>query len=321
VTASTATKTLRTAIGGYGFFKPLKDGTISPEGVKFDHVEVEPIRNAFRMQCRNQEFDLSEMAICTYLCARDHGMPFIGLPVFCVRSFQHGAYTYNVNSGIKGPKDLEGKTGGVRAYTQTSGTIARFVLQHEYGVELEKLNWVHADEEHVEAFHANAPRNIRYEIGANLGKMLAENQIQFGQGVGGGRGEGGEGGGREPNPDFKPLIDNARAAAADWYQRTGIYPIDHMITMKQSVLDENPWLADSLFEAFQEAKRLWQAAGPDEPDRTTLPNGVVTGDRFPFGIESNRKGIEAMIQMSNEQHITRKPLSIDELFAPSTLKS
>lgn len=310
--ATTETVTLRTAIGGYGFFQPLKDGSVKPEGVNFDHIEVEPIRNAFRMQCRNQEFDVSEMAICTYLCARDAGMPFIGIPVFCVRSFQHGAYLYNVNSGVKGPKDLEGKTGGVRAYTQTSGAIARFVLQHEYGVDLEKLKWVNNDEEHVLAW--KAPANARTEMGVDLPKMLADNQIQFGQGLGGGRDA-------APNPNLQPLIPDAREAQADWYKRTGIYPIDHMIVLKQQVLNDHPWLADALYEAFGEAKNKWVAAGPDEADRTTLPNGVKTGDRFPYGIEANQKGIAAMIQMSQEQHITRKAMTVEELFAPTTLKS
>jgi 4,5-dihydroxyphthalate decarboxylase len=314
MTTMAGTLTLRTAIGPYGFFKPLKEGGLSPDGVKFDHVEVEPIRNAFRMQCRNQEFDVSEMAIVTYLLARDYGLPFIGLPVFCVRNFWHGAYSYNVNSGIKGPKDVEGKTGAVRAYTQTSGVWARGVLQDDYGVDLSKINWILADEEHVQDFHKNQPSNIRYEIGKDLGKAIAAGEIDFAMGVGGGRGS-------EPNPDIKPLIPDARAAGEDWHKRTGLYPIDHMIVMKQEVVDQHPWLADALFETFKEAKRQWQAEGPNEPDRNTLAGSSLPGDRFPYGIEQNALTINKVVELSKQQNIIRRSLSIDELFVPSTLKS
>jgi 4,5-dihydroxyphthalate decarboxylase len=299
------------------------------------------------------------MAIVTYLCARDYGIPLVGLPVFCVRNFWHGAYQYNPESGIKEPKDVEGKTGGVRAYTQTSGVWAREVIKDEFKVDLEKIKWILADEEHVQAFHNNAPPNIKYEIGANLGEKVAKGEIQFGMGIGGGGGErpaggegrpgGAEGGmgrpaGAEGRPAgaegrgggggegrggggggggvaLKPLIPNAREMAEDWHKRTGLYPIDHMIVMKQSTLDANPWLADALFEGFKEAKKRWVAEGPNEPDRSTLAGSSIPGDRFPFGIEANRKTIEKMIDAATGQHVTRKSAKVEDLFAPSTLKS
>jgi 4,5-dihydroxyphthalate decarboxylase len=360
MTTAAPTLTLRTAIGPYGFFQPLKNGSVTPDRVKFDHVEVNPIRDAFRMQCRNMEFDVSEMAIVTYLCARDYGLPLVGLPVFCVRNFWHGAYQFNPASGIKEPKDVEGKTGGVRAYTQTSGVWAREVIKDEFGVDLEKIKWILADEEHVKAFHDNAPSNIKYEIGANLPQMAREGKIQFGMGIGGGGGGGGEGGGGrgegggqgrpaggEGRPagaegrgggmgggegrgggggggdglQLQPLIPNARQMAEDWHKRTGLYPIDHMIVMKQATLDANPWLADALFEGFKEAKKRWVAEGPNEADRNTLAGSSIPGDRFPFGIEANRKTIEKMISAATGQHITRRSATVEELFAPSTLKS
>ena len=313
MTTSAATLTLRTAIGPYGFFQPLKTGGLAPERVKFDHVEVEPIRNAFRLQCRNQEFDVSEMAIVTYLLARDYGLPFTALPVFCVRNFWHGAFSASVKSGIQNPKDVEGKTGGVRAYTQTSGVWARGVLQDDYGVDLNKINWVLADEEHVKAFHDNAPPNIKYEFGADHGKLLADGVTNFAMGVGGRGGD--------ANPDLKPLIPNARSAGEDWHRRTGLYPIDHMIVMKQEVVDKNPWLPEALFDAFKEAKKRWQAEGPNEPDRNTLAGSTIAGDRFPYGVEENRKTLEKIVQLSQEQKILRKPIAVKDLFAASTLDS
>jgi 4,5-dihydroxyphthalate decarboxylase len=310
MTTSAKTLTLRTAIGPYGYFEPLKNGSLGLDRISFDHVEIEPIRNAFRRQCRNQEFDVSEMAIVTYLLARDYGLPFIALPVFCTRNFWHGAYMYNADSGIREPKDVEGKTGGVRAYTQTSGVWARGILQHEYGVELDKIKWILADEEHVDAYHAAVPQNVEYRLGANHAKLLESGETSFAMGVG-----------RSENKAIQPLIPNARAAAEEWYTRTGLYPIDHMIVMKQSTLNDNPWLADALFEAFRAAKKQWQDAAPDELDRKTLAGGTIPGDRFPYGVEQNRATVEAMIDLAQEQHILRRSQAIDDLFAPSTLKS
>jgi 4,5-dihydroxyphthalate decarboxylase len=310
LTTSAPTLTLRTAIGPYGYFAPLKNGGVQPGRIAFDHVEIDPIRNAFRLQCRNQEFDVSEMAIVTYLLARDEGLPFIALPVFATRNFWHGAYAYNVNSGIKAPRDVEGKTGGVRAYTQTSGVWARGILHHEYGVDLEKLNWVLADEEHVDAYHARMPANVRLERGINHAQALAEGKLDFAMGVG-----------RSEDPNIKPLIPNARQVAEEWHKRTGLYPIDHMIVMKQSALDANPWLADALMEVFGEAKRQWQAEDPQGQERAFLAGSSIPGDRIPYGVAQNQKTIETMIDWCREQHILRRGFTVQELFAPSTLNS
>src|SRR3954453_16385636 len=109
MTAQAPTLTLKTAIGGYGHHAALKDGSLAPEGVSLDHVEVTPIINAFRRMCRGLEFDVCEMAITTYLTARRYGIPFTAIPVFPVRAFHHGAAMGNTKAGVSGPKDLEGK--------------------------------------------------------------------------------------------------------------------------------------------------------------------------------------------------------------------
>src|SRR6266571_4391736 len=112
---------LKTAIGNYGHVRALKDGTLRPRDIELEHVEVEPIIAAFRRMVRALEFQVSEMAITTYLCAVEHGKPFTAIPVFPVRNFPHSSVTYNVRSGIREPKDIEGKRMGVRAYTVTAG--------------------------------------------------------------------------------------------------------------------------------------------------------------------------------------------------------
>jgi 4,5-dihydroxyphthalate decarboxylase len=247
------------------------------------------------------------MAITTYLTAKNYGLPFTAIPVFPVRAFHHGAVTYNTNSGIKEPKDVEGKKAGVRAYTVTTGVWARGILTAEYGVDWSKVDITFADEEHVEAFMKDAPSNVPYELGAELAKMLADNEIQVGLGLG-----------RAEADQIKPLIPNAREAAVESYKKTGVYPINHMIVVKDELLSANPWLAEALFEVFKAAKQSWEAKTP-AADRSTLRESTVEGDPFPYGIEPNRKTLEAIISHASDAKILTKPFTVEEVFAPSTV--
>ena len=307
MTTSTSTLTLKTAIGGYGHHEALKDGSLNSDRLAFDQVEVTPIINAFRRMCRQLEFDVSEMAITTYLTAKNYGLPFTAIPVFPVRAFHHGAITINTNSGIKEPKDVEGKKAGVRAYTVTTGVWARGILTAEYGVDWSKVDITVADEEHVEAFMKDAPSNVHYDLGAKLPEMLADNTLQVGLGLG-----------RAESPDIKPLIADAKAAAVESYAKTGVYPINHMIVVKDELLEANPWLAAALFEAFAEAKRLWQEKTP-EAERSTLRETTIEGDPFPYGIESNRKTLEAIISHARDAKILTRDFSVEDIFAAPTV--
>ena len=313
MTASTETLTLKTAIGPYGHFEGVKAGN-APSGIQFDHVEVTPIINAFRRMCRQLEFDVCEMAITTYLTAKRYGKPFTAIPVFPVRAFHHGAISYNVNSGVSSPKDLEGKKLGMRAYTITTGVWARGVLSSEHGVDLDKVQFVHADEEHVEEFQKDAPPNITYNIGADLLKMHEEGELAAGIGL-----SRGAPAADAPPSNIKPLIPNAREAAAESYRKTGVYPINHMIVVKDELVAANPWLPEALFEAFAESKKAWQAKTP-AGERSTLSGSTLEGDPYPYGIEANRKALEAVARFGREQHILTSELSVEDMFFPSTHK-
>src|SRR5207245_9597480 len=164
---------LKTAVATYAHTKGLKDGTVTAPGIQLEHVDVTPITGAFRRMRRTLDFDVSEMAITTYSTARAYGQPFTALPVFVMRQFHHAPIVYNVTSGVASPRDLEGKKVGVRAYTVTTGVWARGILATEYGVDLSKVTWVLADEEHVQEYHKDYPANVVYQAGANLGAMVA----------------------------------------------------------------------------------------------------------------------------------------------------
>ena len=308
MTTSTSTITLKTAIGGYGHFEAIKDGSLAPDGVKFEHVEVSPIINAFRRMCRQLEFDVSEMAITTYLTAKTYGLPFTAIPVFPVRGFHHGAAMGNAKAGVESPKDLEGKKAGVRAYTVTTGVWARGILASEYGVDLSKVTWVLADEEHVEQFHKDAPPNVVYQPGANLAQLVQDGELAGGIGLG-----------RSESPDIKPLVPNARGAAAEWFKKTGVYPINHMVVVKDELLAANPMLAPALFEAFKAAKTQWLAKATDE-EKANAGGNIVTGDPFPYGVEANRPALEAIIKYAYDQKITRRLFKPEEVFTPGTEK-
>ena len=139
---------LTTALGNYGLTKPLKEGLAAPERFTPRYAEIKEIVPAMRRMCRALEYDICEMAFTTYLCARAVGKPFTAIPVFVTRNFHHWAINVNANSGIKEPKDLEGRVVGVnRGYTVTTGLWARGILQSEYGVDLDKITFVPTDDE------------------------------------------------------------------------------------------------------------------------------------------------------------------------------
>ncbi|HEX3244689.1 MAG TPA: ABC transporter substrate-binding protein [Chloroflexota bacterium] len=307
--------TLKTAIATYGHTAALKDGSVKPSGIDLDFVEVAPIIGAFRRMVRTLEFDVCEMAITTYLCARDHGKEFTAIPVFPVRAWHHGATSYNTSSGVQKPADLSGKKVGVRAYTVTTGVWARGILASEYGVDWDKTTLVIADEEHVAEYQA--PSNVqKAPEGANLADMLAKGDLAAGIGLG-----------KIDSPDVKPMIPNAQEAQAEWYKKTGIYPINHMIVIRNSVLQANPGVADELFNAFKASKEVFLGRLSSEaelsPEEQTLAASrkLVGEDPVPYGVEANRKALEAIIKFASDQKIIKGSVSPEEIFVPSTAKS
>ena len=306
---------LKTAIGTYGVTKTLKDGSVQPNHLQFEHIQVDPIILAMRRMVRALEYDLSEMAFTTYLCARDFNKPFTAIPVFLTRNFHHWAMVYNVHSGIRSPKDLEGRNVAVnRGYTVTTGLWARGVLQTEYGVDLDSITWFPTGDEHVQEYQA--PPNV---VSEHQGKDIAELLLS-------GKVDAAIGDVRVTSPDVQPLIPNAQNAGFEYFRKTGVYPINHGLVIQDSLLEAEPWIAEEIFYAFKAAKEAYLAhlaSGKDltPQDETALAlQDVVGEDPFPYGINPNLKALEAITQLAVDQRITRRKMSVEELFAPSTLK-
>jgi 4,5-dihydroxyphthalate decarboxylase len=287
------------------------DGTVACRGLEFDIEAVPDIIAAFRRMVRGLEFDVSEMAMTTYLCARAHGKPFTAIPVFPMRAFHHGAIAYNTNAGLRTPKDLEGRKVGVnRGYTVTTGLWARSILQHEHGIDLSRVTWVLSGDEHV-AEYRPPPNVVAIAPGQTLEALLLGGEIAAAIGV------------QVDSPDVKPLIPHAREAGFDALRRRGHYPINHTVVVRNDCLDADPDLARNLFDAFAEAKRIGVRRLTEGRDEASPTDHVfrrvmeITGDPLPYGIEPNRQALEAMVQYSVEQGILSRPVAIEELFPTS----
>jgi 4,5-dihydroxyphthalate decarboxylase len=303
---------LKTAIATYPHTKALKEGTVTVPDVQFEHIEVSPIIGAFRRMCRTLEFDICEMAITTYLTARAYGKRFTAIPVFVHRQFHHSAIVYNVNSGVRSPKDLEGRKVGVRAYTVTTGVWARGILASEYGVDLDKIAWVVVDEEHVTEYQK--PANVIESVGASLTDLLIKGELAAAIGVG-----------KIDSPDIKPLFANAGEAEAAWYRKTGIYPINHTVVVKDELLRSDPSLAPRLFAGFEAAKarfleRLRSGAALSAEEQVLGGRRILVGDDpLPNGLAQNRSALEAIVHFAHEQGILPRAVNPAEVFAANTL--
>ena len=286
-----------------GINRAVTDGTVQPDGYRLDWQDVPVLVQAFRRMVRAGEFDVCEMAATTYLVAKEHGKPLTALPIFLVRGFHHGAILRAAGGEIEHPKQLEGRAVGVnRGYTVTTGVWARAVLQDEYGVDLDRITWVLSGDEHVAEYRP--PANvIPAPSGRTLAELVASGELAAAIGV--------------PATDgLVPLIPDPAEAGLASLRRTGVYPINHLLVVRDELLPAHPGLAPALFEAFAEAKRRYLAAGPDEPDRRVAE--ATGADPVPYGLDANRHVLQALVQAAYGQHILRGLPVLEELFARDT---
>lgn len=317
---------LRTAIGTYGHTASLKDG-LQPNGIDLDHVQVEPIIAAYRRMVRGLEFDVCELAPTTYLMAREAGVPMTALPIFLMRKFHHADVVCRTDAGIERPADLAGHRVGVRAYSVTTGVWVRGILQHDHGVHLNEVTWVVDDEDHVLSYRP--PENVvRLPSGESIAGEFATGKIAAALSGPAGVGRSGppsgdwHGSDTPPAADHRPLFLDAAERAADWHRRTGIYPIHGVVVVRNDVLAERPWVAQSLFEAFTRARDDYVARlnDPDldsnDDQRYRAVREVVGRQPLPFGIEDNRTSLQALIDIAYEQQLLSRQLTVEEIFTP-----
>lgn len=303
---------LKTVTRTQGNNAALKNGTVKPEGFDLEFEEVPVLVHAFRRMVRGLEFDVCEMALTTYLCAREHGVRFTGLPVFLVRAFHHGAILHNINRPVGDPRELEGKRVGVnRGYTVTTGVWGRAVLQEEYGVDLGKVTWVLSGDEHVEAYRP-PPNVVPMEEGKTIEGMLESGELAAAINI------------KTDNPDIQPIIPDPLEAGIAAFRQRGHYPINHLIVIRDEILETYPDVAVAVFDAFAESKRLYleklragTIENPSEMDRLYTRMLEFMDDPLPYGIAPNRHVLENLIGHASTQQILRKPVAIEDVFAPT----
>ena len=316
---------LKIAIGTYGHTRALKWGDVRIEGVDPAFVEVVPIIGAFRRMVRDVEFDICEMAPTTYMIARALGAPYIALPIFLMRRFHHGGFVVRPDAGIRVPKDLEGKKVGVRAYSVTTGVWTRGIFVNEYGLDSAKVTWVVDDEEHVTTLKL-PPNVVHAPEGKSLQSMMKAGEIQAGFSGPAGVGRAGppisgwdKAGAARAADTYPELIADVEKVEADWFRKSGIYPIHGLIVVKDEHIKRYPWLARSLMNAFVEAKKpyleeLKRGQGDSPEDKRYRSFLSLMSDPLPYGSAANRASIEALVTYSLQQKLIPARPQLDQVF-------
>lgn len=313
---------LTIAVADYPHTAAVRSGAIPIEGVDAEIVTVKPQIAAFRRMVRNLEFDVCEVAPTTYIIARAHGVPITALPIFVMRNFHHRGLLVRPDAGVRGPRDLEGRQVGVRAYSVTTGVWTRSILIDEYGVDISRITWVIDDEEHVTQMPL--PANVIHApAGRSLAQMMADGELVAGFAGNAGIGRSGTptgGGWKTEEVDYPELFPDYKDLEADWFGRTGIWPMHGTVVVKDSVLAEHPWVARSLFNAFSQAKSEWLARlkgghitnATDQRYAAVRP--VVGDDPLPYGVAANLPTIQALEETAFDQKLTPRRMTVAELF-------
>jgi hypothetical protein len=290
---------LKTVTRTSGANAALKDGRVGPRGYELAFEEVDPLIAAFRRMVRGLEYDVCELAFTTYLCAKERGKRFTALPIFLVRGFHHGAIVCNTKV-VAGPKDLEGKRVGVnRGYTVTTGVWARGILADEHGVDLDRVTWVLSGDEHVAEYRP--PANV-VPANGDLAEQLVAGELAAAIGV------------SVDHPDVAPLIPEATEAGFASLRRSGLYPINHLVVVRDELLETEPGLAEAVYDAFERAKDLYLAGGELDPVHAKVRE-ITGADPLPYGVEPNRATIEKLLDHAVAQRILERRPSVESLFA------
>ena len=292
---ATATKLkLHTMLGNYPNTKAIKSGAIHSDLVDFDFVEVKVANNLFKQVVRDAKYDVAELAIVTYLQAKACGKPYVLLPAVVVSRGQHHTIAYNSDRGTLKPSDLSGKRVGVRAYTVTTGTWVRGILASDYGVDINKVEWITFEDPHV-AEYSDPAIVKRAPAGKDLVQMLLDGEI-----------DAGIVGDKVPVPRLKQLIPDADAVAQKWAERHHGIPINHMLVVRDELSRSRPDVVKDIFRQLHNSKL---AAG--------LADGAAL-DPYRFGVEACRPILEVIIDFCYQQQLIPLRISVDELFDETT---
>ncbi len=314
---------LTIACGDYDRTHPLIDGTVKPEGIDLNWL-VLPHLEIWTRMLNYYDFDASEISLSSYIISRTIGKPLTAIPVFPARAFRHSYVFINTKSGIREPKDLAGKRVGLAEFQQTATVWIRGTLQHEYGVNLDEIQWfTWVPRSRMEMELPRRYRITQLTPDQKPDQMLFDGELDaimlpslfpslF-----------------HPPQHIRRLFEDSEKVESAYFKKTGIFPIMHSVALRQDVWDRDPWIARSLFKAFQRAKEdayarlvdfspykisLAWFRGPVEEQRQILGD-----DPWPYGLEKNRHVVETLMTYLHEQGLIEKKLPLEQLFARNTL--
>jgi 4,5-dihydroxyphthalate decarboxylase len=309
---------LTLACGDYDLTRALVEGRVQPDGIELIPLTMPSPERHWRM-IRNKEFDVCELSMCQYLVSKSKGEPLIAIPVFPHRRFRHSYIFINANAGIKSPKDLEGKSVGMRSSQNTAGLWIRGMLQHYYKVSLKKIQWITQDEEPVTVKSKTGLKLKRVAPGDSIDEMLVRGELaaaiypdilpSFSRG----------------DKAVKRLFDDPVKEEMRFYQDTGFFPIMHTVAIKQELVHRYPWIAKSLQNAFEKAKEI-NYRRMEDPRKVSLAwfmqywieqKEILGPDPWVYGLTENRKHLESMITYAYEQGLISRKLKVAELFVQS----
>lgn len=309
--------------GNYDRTRPLIDGRVKPEGLELNCIVLQPHEIWTRM-LNHYEFDASEMSLSSYLIARSEDKPFVAIPVFPARAFRHSSIFINTKSGIKDPQDLAGKRIAQAEFQQTATVWARSILDDEYKVSLESIRWFHwyrarmpikLHKEYVIQELPSAKIAEEMLASGELDAMIAASTPQvFLDGL----------------SNVRRLFADSKAAEIEYYRKTGIFPIMHTVVIREEIWRNHPWIATSLFKAFQRAKAI---AYESLNARSAFPislawireavreqKQILGDDPWCYGFAANRHVIESLIRNLFAQGLLPRKLEAEEVFASNTLE-
>lgn len=320
---------LTVACGDYDRTKALQDGSVQPEGIKLNYLPLQSEEIFWRMG-HHREFDASEMSLSNHITMASRGnSPFVAVPIFPSRYFRHSSVFFNVESGIKEPKDFKGKRVGVPEYAITAAVWIRGFFKDDYGVGASDVQWFVGGQEEPgrkARVQHRLPPEIRVQSipdDKTLNGMLESGEIDALISA------------RSPSSLGKPLskarrlFPNYKEVEIEYYKRTKIFPIMHVLVIRKDIYDRSSWVARSLYKAFCEAKeRAFQNMHITNAHAYMLPwlawereqLGEIFGpDWWPYGIEPNRHVLETLIRYMGEQGLIDRPLKVEDIFAPSAV--
>jgi 4,5-dihydroxyphthalate decarboxylase len=320
---------LTLACAPYDRTAALADGSIAPEGITLNFLPMEH-GELFRRQARYAEFDVSEFSLSTYTMLLNRGdRRLVAIPVFPSRKFRHGDIFVNAHAGIREPRDLVGKRMGAMEYQQTAAVWQRAVLEHDYGVRPDQMEW------YFGSFYGPAPfsERIPFELPPGVRSRTIASEQSLDQMLDAGEIDALMGANLPPSfqrgsPNVARLFPNYEQVEQAYFRRTGLFPIMHTIVVKREIYEQHPWVAVSLFEAFVRAKaaarRLLARHGavycmlPWLTEHVTACHELMGEDPFVYGLQANRPLLENFLQYNQEQGLLSRAFTVDELFAIET---